>query len=282
MEAQGKVEERGEVGDWESIRDALRSLGLPVLLFGEGVPGAARRLSQARRAFVDEGKSEFSLGSDQSGKNVFIHGSSSGFSLPHHVVQPEEDEGAPAKGGDQGDESKGKEDVDLRTYHQTAVVDPDDPHRTIHRFLKTVLKSWKSDLHLRHGPLAKSAAGKRDLNTQAQCADYIRPLFKMLKSRSLDPGQTKSLLSLVSHCLSGDFVSANDVYLDVAIGRAAWPIGVTMVGIHARAGREKIADNKVAHVMNSEMQRKYLTSVKRLVSYYQGVRVDVAPSKKVE
>jgi pre-mRNA-splicing factor 18 len=54
-----------------------------------------------------------------------------------------------------------------------------------------------------------------------------------------------------------------------------------MVGIHARAGREKIGDNKVAHVMNSEKQRKYLTSVKRLMNYYQNTRIDVNPSKKV-
>lgn len=41
---------------------------------------------------------------------------------------------------------------------------------------------------------------------------------------------------------------------DLAIGRAAWPIGVTMVGIHARSGRAKIESSKVAHVMNSELQ----------------------------
>ena len=76
-------------------------------------------------------------------------------------------------------------------------------------------------------------------------------------------------------------MAAGDKYLDTAIGRAAWPIGVTMVGIHARAGREKISDNKVAHVMNSEVQRKYLTSVKRLITWYQDSRSDVLPSKKM-
>ena len=77
-------------------------------------------------------------------------------------------------------------------------------------------------------------------------------------------------------------MKAHDAYLDVAIGRAAWPIGVTMVGIHARTGRAKIESQNVAHVMNSELQRKYLTSVKRLMTYYQKKRVDVNPSKKVQ
>lgn len=44
----------------------------------------------------------------------------------------------------------------------------------------------------------------------------------------------------------------------MAIGNAAWPIGVTMVGIHARTGREKIFARNVAHVLNDETQRKYI------------------------
>ena len=92
---------------------------------------------------------------------------------------------------------------------------------------------------------------------------------------------TMHLLNIVSNCQKGEFVKANDAYMDVAIGRAAWPIGVTMVGIHARSGRARIESSNVAHVMNSELQRKYLTSVKRLMTYWQRVMKDVAPSKKV-
>jgi pre-mRNA-splicing factor 18 len=54
-----------------------------------------------------------------------------------------------------------------------------------------------------------------------------------------------------------------------------------MVGIHARSGRAKIESSNVAHVMNSELQRKYLTSVKRLLTFDQKRRTDVDPSKKV-
>ena len=32
----------------------------------------------------------------------------------------------------------------------------------------------------------------------------------------------------------------------MAIGNAPWPIGATMVGIHARPGRERIASKHVA------------------------------------
>jgi hypothetical protein len=38
---------------------------------------------------------------------------------------------------------------------------------------------------------------------------------------------------------------AHEVYLRTAIGNAPWPIGITMVGIHERTGREKISSSKV-------------------------------------
>lgn len=75
-------------------------------------------------------------------------------------------------------------------------------------------------------------------------------------------------------------MKAHDTYIDISIGRAAWPIGVTMVGIHQRTGRAKIESSNVAHVMNSELQRKYLTSVKRLMTYAQK-KSSADPSKMV-
>ncbi|RYY81950.1 hypothetical protein EON63_14390 [archaeon] len=53
------------------------------------------------------------------------------------------------------------------------------------------------------------------------------------------------------------------------------------VGIHERSGRERISTSKVAHIMNNESERKYLTSVKRLMTFAQSKRPDVAPSMKV-
>jgi pre-mRNA-splicing factor 18 len=50
---------------------------------------------------------------------------------------------------------------------------------------------------------------------------------------------------MVTHCELGNFRAANDVYISTAIGNAAWPIGLTMVGIHERSGREKISTSKV-------------------------------------
>ena len=80
--------------------------------------------------------------------------------------------------------------------------------------------------------------------------------------------------------LYSDFRTAHEHYLRCAIGNAAWPIGLTMVGIHERSGRERISTAKVAHIMNNELQRKYLTSVKRLMTFAQEKRPDVPHSMK--
>ncbi len=66
------------------------------------------------------------------------------------------------------------------------------------------------------------------------------------------------MVDITEYLLDRNYLKANDAYLEMAIGNAAWPIGVTMVGIHARTGREKIFDRNVAHVLNDETQRKYI------------------------
>ncbi|KAG2168295.1 hypothetical protein JADG_008034 [Aureobasidium aubasidani] len=51
----------------------------------------------------------------------------------------------------------------------------------------------------------------------------------------------------------------------------AWPIGVTMVGIHERSAREKLHanDKDAAHIMSDEITRKFLQSIKRCLSFSQ-------------
>jgi pre-mRNA-splicing factor 18 len=44
-------------------------------------------------------------------------------------------------------------------------------------------------------------------------------------------------------------------------------MGVTMVGIHERTGRAKIFSSQIAHILNDETQRKYIQSIKRLITF---------------
>jgi len=62
-----------------------------------------------------------------------------------------------------------------------------------------------------------------------------------------------SLTQIFLELIDRNYIKANEHFLEMAIGNAPWPIGATMVGIHARPGRERISSKKVA--------RKYLLKI---------------------
>lgn len=244
----------------KGVMDWLRSMGLPIRLFGEGSDNRLERLKQALRqqANVKAGQTEmeeYRLGKGHEIRNPFLEKDKNEEDTP--VVQQKQN---PSE----------KEEID----------DGTDPHKRIYRYFKDLLREWEDDLARRDDAVKKSVSGRNETKTLKQCKDYIRPLFKLCKTRKLEESLMNRILTIIDFCQQGEFVKAHDAYLDVAIGRAAWPIGVTMVGIHARSGRAKIESANVAHVMNSELQRKYLTSVKRLMTYAQK-KSDALPSKKV-
>ncbi|GAX20497.1 pre-mRNA-splicing factor 18 [Fistulifera solaris] len=242
------------------ITTELRSYGLPIRLFGETDIERRERLQDARKmqketlATLSE-KEEFRLGKGHSIRNPFLEKNNN-----------EDAIAAPAKPSEE---------------NKWTIDDETDPPKKIYRYLKGLLREWEDDLMQRPEEVKRSVAGRNETKTLKQCKDYIRPLFKLCKNRTLAEDMMGHILKIVEYCQQGEFVKANDTYIDVAIGRAAWPIGVTMVGIHERTGRSKINSQNVAHVMNSELQRKYLTSVKRLITFAQRKRPDVDPSKKV-
>jgi len=153
--------------------------------------------------------------------------------------------------------------------------------KVVLNFVQLILQIWGSTHNSRIDSDKVSVRGKMDSATYNQTQTYLKPLIKGLKKRSLPEDIMECLVEIVEHCIARDYVKANDVYLQMAIGNAAWPIGVTMVGIHARTGREKIFSKHVAHVLNDETQRKYIQGLKRLMTKCQDYFI-AAPSKCVE
>jgi pre-mRNA-splicing factor 18 len=137
------------------------------------------------------------------------------------------------------------------------------------KYLKLVLNAWGDELNSRPEEQKRSIKGKLACATHMQTVSYIKPLFRSLKRRDITEDILDCLVEIVGHLLKRNYLKANDAYLEMAIGNAPWPIGVTMVGIHARTGREKIFARNVAHVLNDETQRKYIQAVKRLMTQAQ-------------
>ncbi|XP_012692828.1 pre-mRNA-splicing factor 18 isoform X2 [Clupea harengus] len=151
----------------------------------------------------------------------------------------------------------------------------------IDKVLKFLLGVWAKDLNSREDHIKRSVQGKLASATQKQTESYLKPLFRKLRKKNLPADIKESITDIIKFMLQREYVKANDAYLQMAIGNAPWPIGVTMVGIHARTGREKIFSKHVAHVLNDETQRKYIQGLKRLMTICQK-HFSTDPSKCVE
>jgi pre-mRNA-splicing factor 18 len=147
-------------------------------------------------------------------------------------------------------------------------------------FFKRVLLLWEEELNERPDDEKKSGKGKVASATQKQTRSYLATLFSELKRGTCPKDVVVNTDKIVNNCIIREYVKANEAYLKMAIGNAAWPMGVTMVGIHERAGREKIFSNKTGHVLNSEKSRKYIQGMKRIMTFCQHAFPNV-PSKMV-
>jgi len=267
----------------QEIKNRLRQLRQPITLFGEDVSARLSRLIE----FVTSGAGD-EFEDIKVGTNAW----------------DDEDEEAELEEQDKVDANESALKKEGGTAFATADEDSDNevatgnkiewdptvhfskmpgltPEKVVYKFFRALSKQWEADLNLREEWEKRSAQGKKETKTQKQCKDYIRPLFRMCKKKEVPFDIIDKLALMVKCCEEGNFLGANDQYIRTAIGNSAWPIGLTMVGIHERSGRERISTSKVAHIMNNELQRKYLTSIKRLMSYAQTKRTDVAPSMKV-
>ncbi|KAF9956541.1 mRNA splicing protein prp18 [Modicella reniformis] len=145
--------------------------------------------------------------------------------------------------------------------------DQDKLYVLIYTYFKRLLREWEHDLDERLDELKRSASGKLATATQVQTAEYLKPFFKQLRHKSLEPDVLMRITEIAELMQKREHMAASDAYLKLSIGNAPWPIGVTMVGIHERSGREKIFSAQVAHVLNDETSRKWIQSIKRIMTF---------------
>ncbi|KAI8072550.1 Prp18 domain-containing protein [Gongronella butleri] len=175
------------------------------------------------------------------------------------------------KGGD-GDEKKKPKRID-------AVVEPIDPQlirsnreklcMQIYVYLTHAMEEWDEAIDARPEEERQSGPGKRAAVLQKQTIEHIKPLLRRLKKMTMEPDVLARVAEITRFMQIRQYRDAQDSYLQLSIGNAPWPIGVTMVGIHERSAREKIFSSQVAHVLNDETSRKWIQGVKRLMTFIQ-------------
>ncbi|KAF3770088.1 hypothetical protein M406DRAFT_320175 [Cryphonectria parasitica EP155] len=143
--------------------------------------------------------------------------------------------------------------------------------RQLGSYFTMVLREWEAALgrEQRGEDGADTGAARQAYNTMVQCKQAMTPLFRRLERGDIDQIVLESIVAIVRAAQDRRYLDANDEYLRLSIGKAAWPIGVTMVGIHERSAREKLHSGEKGHVMGDEATRKYLQSIKRCLTFAQ-------------
>lgn len=163
------------------------------------------------------------------------------------------------------------EDIKERINRNLLIKDRTKTRELIELFFHTLIKEWQSDLDSRSEEIKKSTNGRMTSATFQQTKEYLGPFFRMLKRDELYDDILSHVVDIVGFLQEREYVRANDTYLRMSIGNAPWPIGVTMVGIHERSAHEKINTGSVAHALNDEVTRKWIQSIKRLMTFCQKV-----------
>ncbi|KAI1152803.1 hypothetical protein F4825DRAFT_450105 [Nemania diffusa] len=146
--------------------------------------------------------------------------------------------------------------------------------RQLASYFTMVLREWDAALAREHSgrddvAAAASFASKAAVNAMVSSRANMVPLFRKFETGDLDDDILRPVVEIVQAAQERRYVDANDGYLRLSIGKAAWPIGVTMVGIHERSAREKLHNGERGHVMGDEVTRKYLQSIKRCLTFAQ-------------
>ncbi|KAJ1991347.1 hypothetical protein H4R33_001410 [Dimargaris cristalligena] len=287
LPTEGLLAEWLRISPEETVR-RLRQRGHPIRLFGET---DRRRAIRLRQIEIAEEHSE----GQQNDFMKKMEETETGLAL--EALQRQAEGGRPTglTSSDQGDgpslhpdgssagdndplappTKRARQEVFMSEYDTTLLnrdllkSDPSLAYTLVYVYLKRLLFEWGDDLAQRPEEIRTSGPGKRETATQRLSSEHLEPLFKRLKRQRVE-SDIIDLIVEIARCLQArEYLQANEAYLQMSIGNAAWPIGVTMVGIHARSAREKISSNQVAHVLNTEEQRKWIQSLKRLMTFAQ-------------
>ena len=143
--------------------------------------------------------------------------------------------------------------------------------RQLASYFSLLLSEWARALSARSAAVKESSQGRAAEAAMLQSLANMRPLFRKFETGELPDSILAPIVEIVNAAQERRYVDANDGYLRLSIGKAAWPIGVTMVGIHERSAREKLHEGEggKAHIMSDEVTRKFLQSIKRSLTFAQ-------------
>ncbi|KAI9095210.1 Prp18 domain-containing protein, partial [Phlyctochytrium arcticum] len=257
-----------DIPESELVR-RFRARDEPIKLFGETYVQRARRLRklEATEESTEGQRNDFRAAMAATEQELVME------NLKRKMSDADAHDGE----GEEGQYGKRRKERDAeREAVDTTIIsydllqrDPEKTYMLLAVYFKRCLKEWDKTLDARPEDVKRTVQGRLQAATQSQTAEYMKPFFKQLKKKVLPADVVIRVCEIARFMQEREYLKANDSYLRLSIGNAPWPIGVTMVGIHERSAREKIFSSQVAHVLNDEAQRKWIQSIKRLMTFAQ-------------
>merc|ERR1711972_1007766 len=137
--------------------------------------------------------------------------------------------------------------------------------------------AWEKELADLPEEEKKKAIVKQQMAQHRQVRRDVRPLQKRLRLYVLDDWLLGKIYNIVAKAENREYRDANEAYLDLSIGKAAWPVGIgcggsmlmeDAIGLHDRFNRNKQVKD-IAFALNDDVTRKFVQAIKRLMTVAQ-------------
>lgn len=158
--------------------------------------------------------------------------------------------------------------IDMEIHEKDIKEDPSKVSIQVCATIRALLSEWKGFLVQRDDTTEEAR------EVLKQTVGYCKPLLNKLRGQELGEKLFGKVAYLFMYIQQHNYREANAIYIKMSVGNAAWPVGVTAVGIHARSAREKITGENnelsgvdVAHIMSGDDTRKWIIAIKRFITF---------------
>jgi len=295
----------------EEIVNRFREMGMPIILFGETDMQRYKRMRQleredhegkknpdlvalenlhanARTALEDEVGDNEEEGAEKKEKENSDSDASESDDEKKKKKKKDENEDSDkdseatgetleGQGGEAGEggeapkeEKKKEEDIECPDV-DVGIMDKCD---FIRSWVRKSLKAWEKELADLPDEEKKMAKTKVAVAAHRQVRRDVRPLQKRLRMYVLQDSLLEKIYPIVKNADDREYRSAAEAYLDLTIGKAAWPVGIGCGGSMLMEDAIELNDkfNRMANVkdnavaLNDEVTRKFVQALKRLMN----------------
>jgi len=157
----------------------------------------------------------------------------------------------------------------------------------IRGWARKALKAWEKELADLPEDEKKTAKCKLQVAQHRQVRRDVRPLQKRLRLYTMEAWLLSKLHIIVKSAAEREYRNAAEAYLDLSIGKAAWPVGIgcggsmlmeDAIGLHDRFNRNAQVKD-ISFALNDDVTRKFVQALKRLMSCAQRFWPPEDPSK---